>query len=108
MQRAGQGIIKWLIVDRGFIDGERLSRCKADWGIEVVIPLKKNMDLWSDAWALAQGRAWQPLPQAPPPVAPIPPARPECLRRREAQRQATLAQRQQALPPPPAQGALHP
>jgi len=102
VQRAGQGVIKWLILDRGFIDGEQLSRCKTDWGIEVVIPMKKNMDIWSDAWALAQRERWQPLPQAPPPVVPIPPARPESLRRREAQRQKTLAQRQQALPPPPA------
>jgi len=72
-------------------------------GIEVVIPMKKNMDIWADAWALAQRESWQQVPEVPPPVVPIPPARPERLRRREANRQKTLAQRKQALPPPPAQ-----
>lgn len=44
---AGQGVIKWLILDRGLIDGERLSRCKRDRGINVLIPMKKNMDIES-------------------------------------------------------------
>ena len=100
---AGKGVIKWLILDRGFIDGEQLSRCKQDWGLEVVIPIRKDMDLWTDAWALAQREHWTPVPTEPPPVVPIPPSRPEGLRRREAKRQQTLAQRKQALPPPPAQ-----
>ena len=103
VQTVGKGVIKWLVLDRGFIDGEQLSRCQQDWGIEVVIPMKQNMDIWADAWALAAREGWQPVPEAPPPVVPIPPARPECLRRREAKRQKTLAQRKQALPPPPAQ-----
>jgi len=98
---AGKGVIKWLILDRGFIDGQQLSRCQQDWGIEVVIPMKKNMDIWTDAWALAQRQRWEPVPQASPPVMPIAPGRPELLRRREAKRQKTLAQRKQALPPPP-------
>jgi hypothetical protein len=54
----GQGVIKWLILDRGFIDGERISRCKRDWGIDVLIPMKKNMDIWADAWALAPQGTW--------------------------------------------------
>jgi len=101
VKTAGTGVIKWLILDRGFIDGQQLSRCKQDWGIEIVIPIKKNMDIWTDAWALAQREHWEPLPQASPPAAPIPLARPEALRRRETKRQQTLAQRKQALPPPP-------
>jgi hypothetical protein len=103
VRSVGQGVIQWLILDRGFIDGEQLSRWKQDWGIEGVIPMKKNLDIWADAWALAPRQGWQPVPEAPPPVVPIPPARPERLRRREANRQKTLAQRKQALPPPPAQ-----
>jgi hypothetical protein len=87
VQTVGKGVIQWLILDRGFIDGEQLSRCKQDWGIEVVIPMKKNMDIWADAWALAPQPGWQPVPGAPPPIVPIPPARPERLRRREANRQ---------------------
>jgi hypothetical protein len=36
-----------LILDRGFIDGQAISRCKEDWGIDVVIPIRKDMDLWA-------------------------------------------------------------
>src|SRR5207253_2735721 len=60
---AGQGVIKWLILDRGFLDGERISRCKEQWGIDVLIPLKKNMDLWTDAWNLAAHQSWERLPE---------------------------------------------
>ncbi len=102
VQTLGKGVIKWLILDRGFIDGERISRCKQQWDIEVVIPIRKDMDLWTDAWALAEREAWTRLPSEPTPLRPIPPSRPECLRRREAKRQQTLAQRKQALPTPPA------
>ena len=63
-------MIKWLLLDRGFIDGEQISRCKEQWNIDVIIPLKKNMDLWTDAWALAERQAWERLLQ--PPVAPRP------------------------------------
>lgn len=103
VQTAGQGVIKWLVLDRGFIDGAQISRCKQQWDIDVVIPMKKKMDIWADAWALAQREAWQPMAQEPAPVVPIPACRPERLRRREANRQKTLAERKQAQPPPPAQ-----
>jgi len=103
VQAAGKGVIKWLVLDRGFIDGEEISRCKAQWGIDVVIPVRKDMDIWTDAWALAQQPQWTAIPVEPRPLAPIPPSRPEHLRRREAKRQQTLAQKKQALPPPPAQ-----
>jgi len=103
VQTTGRGIIKWLILDRGFIDGQQISRCKQDWGIEVVLPVRKDMDLWTDAWALAARQPWTALPAEPQPIVTIPPSRPEHLRRREAKRQQTLAQRKQALPSPPAQ-----
>ncbi len=98
----GKGVIKWLILDRGFIDGERISRCKQEWGLDVLIPMKKNMDIWDDAWGLAKQAPWQPVPQAAPPPVTIPPGRPEHLQRQEANRQTTLARlRAQAPPPPP-------
>jgi hypothetical protein len=103
VQTVGPGVIHWLILDRGFLDGAQISRCKQDWGIDVVIPIRKDMDLWTDAWALAQREPWTPLPTAAAPAVPIPPSRPEHLRRREARRQQTLARRQQAQPPPPAE-----
>jgi len=66
------------------------------------MPLKKKMDIWTDAWALAQGEAWERLPEPQPTTRPIPPSRSEEIRRREAKRQQTLAQIKQAAPPPPA------
>lgn len=103
VRTAGKGVIKWLVLDRGFIDGAEISRCKQQWDIEVVIPMKKKMDIWTDAWALAQREAWQPLARQPVTVVPIPASRPERLRQREANRQKTLAERKAAQPPLPAQ-----
>jgi hypothetical protein len=55
------------------------------------------MDLWQDAWALAQRLPWQewivPGPPPPPPV-----KRPEVIERRERQRQQTLAQKKAQEP----------
>jgi hypothetical protein len=57
------------------------------------------MDVWHDAWALAQRSDWQPwvLPQ---PVAVTPPSRPAAIERRERKRQATLKERKAQVPPP--------
>lgn len=101
VQAVGQGVIKLLILDRGFIDGPNLTRCKKEWGIDVLIPMKKKMDIWADAWALGQQARWQ---TSAPPVAPPPPPaphRPAVIVRREAQRQATLEAQRPA--PDPAQ-----
>jgi hypothetical protein len=89
----GRGVIKKLLLDRGFLDGERISHWKSDLGIDVVIPIKKNMDLWTDAWGLADSEEWREH-REPQPVPAQPPAkRPESIRRREKKRQETLAQR---------------
>ena len=103
VQTVGVGVIKWLMLDRGFIDGAKISRCKQAWDINVVIPVRKDMDLWTDAWALAQQQSWTRLPAPPEPPKPVPAPRPERLRRREAQRQKTLAGKKQQLPPLPPQ-----
>jgi hypothetical protein len=97
----GKGVIKLLILDRGFIDGPNITRCKQEWAIDVLIPMKKNMDIWTDAWALGRNAPWQKIP---PPVAvppPPPPNRPAVIARREAKRQATLRAKRPA--PDPAQ-----
>lgn len=102
----GPGVMKLLILDRGFIDGAAISQCKTQLGVDVLIPLRRDMDLWTDAWALAPKGHWQPLPQLPVMPAPTPPQRPEHIVRREAKRQKTLAQRKAqcaeptSLPPP--------
>lgn len=99
-------MIKKLILDRGFIDGERISHCKRDLDIEVILPMKKKMDIWQDAWALGRTQPWQPWNVPPPPVPPLPANRPEVLLRREAARQKTLA-RNKALEPGPDPSRTH-
>jgi hypothetical protein len=99
VKQAGKGVLKLLIVDRGMVDGPNLTRCKKEWDIDVLLPVKKNMDLWADAWALGQRSPWQPCSPPPAPAAPI--HRPEAIVRRERQRQQTLAARKTEAPPPP-------
>jgi hypothetical protein len=102
VQQVGKGVLKLLILDRGFVDGPNLTRCKKEWDIDVLLPVKKNMDLWADAWALGQRTAWQPCSPPPAPPAPaIPVHRPEAIARRERQRQKTLAARKAQAPSPP-------
>ncbi len=105
VQRVGRGVIKWLILDRGFIDGEALSRCKTQHQIDVVIPIKKNMDLWTDAWALADQGRWELLPEPAAASVALVPQRPEGIVRREARRQKTLAHSRASEPPKPRQEA---
>jgi len=50
----GRGVIKLLIVDREYIDGAMISRFKKKHGIDVLVPLKKNMDAFLDAMGLAK------------------------------------------------------
>jgi len=100
VERCGQGIIKLLILDRGFIDGQNISRAKRDWGIDLLIPMKKNMDIWEDAWALGKQSPWQTLAAAAPPPRVEPAQRPPAIVRRELKRQKTLAARQAQEPPP--------
>ena len=90
VQAVGQGVMKLLILDRGFIDGANITRCKNQWGIDVLIPMKKKMDIWDDAWALGQKAAWHTIEPPVAPPAPAAPQRPEVIARREAKRQATL------------------
>lgn len=100
VKRVGPGVIKRLILDRGFIDGKNLTRCKKEWGIDVLLPMKKKMDIWEDAWALGKRCPWQEW--AAPTPAPKLPARhrPEVLVRRELKRQKTLAANKAQEPPP--------
>jgi len=90
----GKGGMKRLILDRGFLDGAAIGRCKKEWGIDVLIPAKSNMDIFVDAVGLAEaGRLkFEPWirPEAEP--KPVPIHRPERVRKREQARQRRLAQ----------------
>ncbi len=99
VQAVGPGVMKLLMMDRGFIDGKNIGRCKQEWGLDVLIPMKRKMDLGTDAWALGQREPWQKVPVAPPPTKPPVAGRPPLIARREAKRQAKLAQRRPAPDP---------
>jgi hypothetical protein len=48
------GVMKILLVDRGFIDGPQIGRLKQEHGIDVVIPIRRNMDILEDVRGLAK------------------------------------------------------
>lgn len=108
-QGAGAGVMKRLILDRGFIDGEAISRCKKDYGIDILIPVRRNMDIYGDAMALFR------LPEVdwvccedPPSVEMRGPARPrpKAIVKREKKRQETLKALKEAKPSPPLEETL--
>lgn len=47
------GTMKELIVDRGYIDGAWVGRIKKTYGADVLVPLKKSMSDFQDAFAIA-------------------------------------------------------
>lgn len=91
----GKGIIKKLILDRGFLDGLNIGRCKQEWGIDVLIPARRDMDIYQDVMELAKAGILDFHPWVPPPPRskPAPLHRPERIRKREEARQRTLALR---------------
>jgi hypothetical protein len=100
----GKGIIKRLILDRGFIDGAKIGYCKLTHGIDILMPLKKNMDLYRDALGLLKSpdvKFLEVPKSAPRPIAPARlPQAPENIRQREAKRQKTLAKLKAKEPAP--------
>jgi len=48
----GTGVMKRLILDRSFLDGKAISICKKQYGIDILIPVRRNMDIHEDAMAL--------------------------------------------------------
>ncbi len=102
VQYHGRGVMKRLIVDRGFLDGAQIGRCKQEWGIEVLIPVRRNMEIYQDVVGLAEAgqlsfQPWAPSVSAP---QPIPVHRPERIKKREEARQKTLAQKKAQAPTP--------
>jgi hypothetical protein len=105
----GKGVIKDLILDRGFLDGAAIAKAKTAHQIDVTIGVKRNMNVFEDALALVKlpEVQWQRYTR-PPSEPPVPfkrhyskAPRPEYIERREAARQRTLAKQRLAgeLPP---------
>jgi hypothetical protein len=95
VQYHGRGVMKRLILDRGFLDGEKIGHCQRDLGIDVLIPARRDMDIYTDVVGLAEGGflSFQSVPSASPRAAAVPVHRPEKIRKREETRQRTLAKR---------------
>jgi hypothetical protein len=98
----GRGIMKRLILDRGFLDGAQIGRCKREWGIHVLIPARKNMDIYQDVLGLAETGelSFQPWVAPASPSKPIPLHRPQWIQKREEARQRTLARKKAQAPAP--------
>jgi len=108
-QGAGKGVMKRLILDRGFLDGEAISRCKKDYGIDILIPVRRNMDIYGDAMALFRLPEvdWVCCkdPQQAEMREPVRP-RPKAIVKREKKRQEKLKELKEAKPSPPLEKIL--
>lgn len=50
----GPGVLRVLLIDRGFLDGQTLWRLKQTWGLDFVVPAKDDMRVTADARGLCQ------------------------------------------------------
>jgi hypothetical protein len=57
LANVGQGVIKVLVMDRGFLDGETLWTIKHRYGVDFVIPSKDDMRVTVEARAFRQHKA---------------------------------------------------
>jgi len=95
----GKGVMKDLILDRGFLDGAAIAKVKTEYGIDVTIGVRRNMNVFEDALELVNlpEVQWESYTRekSEPPVpfkrhySDVP--RPEHIKKREAARQRTLA-----------------
>lgn len=96
----GSGVVKRLILDRGFIDGEKISYFKKKHQIDTLIPLRKTMDVYKDAMGLTgevkYAKYQRPSLPSPEPVR----EKPDRIQKREAARQETLKERAKVKPKP--------
>jgi hypothetical protein len=104
VEAVDKGVMKRLILDRGFLDGQAISICKKEYGIDILIPIRRNMDIYEDAMALFRlpevdwVRCEQPERVVKETIRP----RPETIIKREKKRQEKLRkikQKEPAIPP---------
>ncbi len=96
----GRGVMKRLILDRGFLDGAQIGRFEQEWGIHILIAARQNMDIYQDVVGLAEAGQLSFQPWVPPVCSskPIPVHRPEWIQKREEARQRTLARKKAQAP----------
>ena len=109
VEAVGSGVMKRLILDRGFIDGKSISRCKKKYGIDVLIPIRRNMDLYTDAMALFREPEVQWVechePKEEEKEESLRP-KPKVILKREKKRQKKLQQLKEQQPSPPPEKIL--
>ena len=49
-RRRGEGVMKRLVTDRGFLDGAQIGRGTREHGIDILIPARKGMDIARMRW----------------------------------------------------------
>jgi len=97
----GRGVIKRLILDRGFLDGKAISTCKKDYDIDILIPVRRTMDIYEDAVALfglpeVGWVGWEELVTE---STDLHRPQPEAILKREQNRQKKLKEQRPAPPP---------
>jgi hypothetical protein len=103
VETVGKGVMKRLILDRGFLDGRSISTCKKDYDIDVLIPVRRTMDIYKDAMALFQlpDIDWVCVEEPVRETTESPRPRPESIIKREKKRQEILEQlKEHKLSPP--------
>jgi len=90
----GRDVMKVLILDRGFINGPEIGRVKNEYGIDSVIPVRKNMEILEDVRGVVKlDVTWEEYQRTGrKPLNPPRPKHPTVVKREEA-RQKTLAKK---------------
>ena len=104
VEAVGKGVMKRLILDRAFLDGEAISTCKKDYGIDILIPVRRNMDIYEDAMALFRQPEVRWATCEEPEIKVTEPSRPrpKAVIKREKKRQETLRElKAKESPTPP-------
>ena len=97
----GRRKIKWLIFDRGFIDGETIAYLKKQYKIDSVFPLKRHMNIYSDAKALTKLDTITPVIWRPEKKEePAPEDKPEVIKKRERKRRKTIERKKEGKKKP--------
>lgn len=107
VEQVGDDVIRRLILDRGFIDGERIAHCKKKLGIDILIPVRRDMDVYEDVLGLLKLNETKfeeyRTTKREPVEAPRLPHSPKSIRKREIKRQRTVKAKTEtmAVPLPP-------
>jgi hypothetical protein len=107
VEAVGTRVVKLVILDRGFLDGARISEFHQERGIDFLIPVRRNMDVYSDAMGLIDAVDFS-LYERPQRRESHPKAaqQPERIRQREKKRRQSRERKATPPPPPPEKTVL--